>query len=559
MPEHATRRHCPLILIRGFGGLNIEDEKQLTYQGFNVGTVYPHKRGENYIFEGFILRLMKSDWAYHDATNVVGYYPSAVRHKPNLRGLEAFDEDFFWGHKVVIDPGMALRLREQVEDARRTIWVFRYYDLNDRLFEVYGAALVRLIDFIRALAVEDGEEPPKVNVIAHSMGGLIAREAIQRSYPNRDRKAADYINKLVTLGTPHQGISFQVFKEWLPIDADEEIERFSPRFQRDPKNEAAFVNLPKHFPPERILTVVGTNYRSYGVGAASRLNRFFSVAGEYGPNYNRSDGLVKQAFAQLPGAPRTFVHKCHGGPDSLATARESYEAAVRFLTGNVFVRLRLVRAKVLRGLDRFGKSEIFFGVGIKPRGVDFELFHQSPGAENCYGPFRRTDLNDAYSVAGEEGKDGISFPWAGPKRLVWEGWLDTGKIVAERDTSPNLVLRLDVYVGERDLFGIGFSDNVILRKQYYVQAVLKPSLKLYLYTSEAFQQQGFAPGEEPADAPEAQKAQEMEMTNGEWRFDVKGTGFEGTFGIEICTVPEDGPPRTYAPKDVASATKPTDP
>lgn len=34
---------------------------------------------------------------------------------------------------------------------------------------------------------------------------------------------------------------------------------------------------------------------------------------------------------------------------------------------------------------------------------------------------------------------------------------------------PGLVFRLDVYVGERDSYGVGFSHNVIFRKQYYVQ------------------------------------------------------------------------------------------
>ena len=47
-----TRRHLPIILIRGFGGLTVEDEKALAYQGFNDGSVYPQKRGENYIYEG---------------------------------------------------------------------------------------------------------------------------------------------------------------------------------------------------------------------------------------------------------------------------------------------------------------------------------------------------------------------------------------------------------------------------------------------------------------------------------------------------------------------------
>ena len=73
-----TRRALPLILIRGFGGIGVEDEKRVTYQGFNDGTVYPGKRGENYIYEGLILRFMKSNWQYQDATNVVGYYSKTV-------------------------------------------------------------------------------------------------------------------------------------------------------------------------------------------------------------------------------------------------------------------------------------------------------------------------------------------------------------------------------------------------------------------------------------------------------------------------------------------------
>ena len=75
----STRRALPLILIRGFGGVGVEDEKRIAYQGFNDGTVYPQKRGENYIYEGLILRFMKSDWQYQDATNVVGYYSNPVK------------------------------------------------------------------------------------------------------------------------------------------------------------------------------------------------------------------------------------------------------------------------------------------------------------------------------------------------------------------------------------------------------------------------------------------------------------------------------------------------
>ena len=419
----ATRVEQPIILIRGFGGLGVEDEKKVAYQGFNDGTVYPQKSGENYIYEGLILRFMKSRWTYNDATNIVGYYDSPVIRdaKTIPAELAGFELDLFSGHKVVIDPGTALSLVKSTTDVCKTLWVFRYYDLDDREdFTRYGDALVRLITFIRTLAEHKHQTVPKVNIIAHSMGGLIVREAVQRTYAKGE--APKHINKIVTLGTPHQGISFQVLKDWIGFGAAKELEQFNPDGQKDSENPVGFNKFAEHFPPERVLTVVGTNYRTYGPAVASWLNRAFSVTGEFGPNYNRSDGLVKQAFAQLPGAPRTFVHKCHGGPDSLVTSREAFEVTTRFFFGNIKVRLNLVKAKVTRGKDLFGKSEFFLGVSIKPRRVDFELFHQSAEAENCYGPFSKEDLSD-------KSGDGVSFNWAdgdNGERVIWEGWLDAG-------------------------------------------------------------------------------------------------------------------------------------
>ncbi|RYD76606.1 MAG: hypothetical protein EOP84_16655, partial [Verrucomicrobiaceae bacterium] len=529
-PSSQTRRPLPIILIRGFGGLGVEDEKRIAYQGFNDGTVYTQKQGENYIYEGMVLRFLKSGWRYEDATNVVNYFGKPQSQKPHIPRelLDAgFDEKFFFGGKVVIDPAMALALYKKelfADDASKSLWVFRYYDLDEPNFDAYGKALVRLIDFIAKMAeVHDeatGERTPaKVNIIAHSMGGLLVRHAVQRTIPNQGRRAKDLINKIVTLGTPHGGISFQIIKDWLPIRAEKELEAFNPDFQKakyldEPGDNGERVPnfdsyrwFGKFFPPERLLTVVGTNYRSYAIKPSSWLNRAFSVGGEFGPNYNRSDGLVKQTLAQIPaevgpdevgfedsyaGAPRTFVDKCHGGWDSLVTARESFEIATRFFFGNVRARLRLIEGMITRGQDLFGKSEFYFGVSIKPRRVDFELFHQSKHAENCYGPFEQLDLSDP--------PDKLAFGWAGPGRLIWEGWLDSSRVQADPVTGQqDMVLRLEFYIGERDLFGIGFSDNLVYNKQYYVRALLptdsKP-LRLFLHDREDFAREGYDPDEE---------------------------------------------------------------
>jgi hypothetical protein len=538
------RRPLPLILIRGFGGLGIDDERRVAYQGFNDGTVYPNKRGDNYIYEGMILKFMKSAWQYQDATNVIGYFPTPVVDTTSLPpGLNDLPDDFFYQpdaaggspkpiYKVVLDPGMALTIRDRqkTRDPYRTLWVFRYYDLNDRSFRLYGDVLVRLIDFIRELASNGtgaARTSPKVNIIAHSMGGLIVREAIQRSYPESNRHADDYINKVVTLGTPHRGISFQVLSHWIGIDAKEELEHFSPDFQADGENPVSYRRLHEHFDLQRFLTVVGTNYRTYGVTVSSWANRLFSVADEFGPNYNRSDGLVKQQYAQIPGAPRTFVHKCHGGVDSLVTSREAFEIATRFFFGNLRVRLRMIEGRITRGKDFFGKSEFFFGVSIKPRRVDFDLFHQSVEAENCYGPFSATDENGAVDFS--EPLEKLAFGWADGRRLIWEGYLDTSHVIPDPSTGQrDLVFRLDFYVGERDLFGIGFSDNVVFRKQYYLRVMVdQMPPELSLLTDESFMAGGTSHGSATA-------------TDDGWRFEIGGTGFRGTFQAEVDVVPEEG-------------------
>ena len=206
---------------------------------------------------------------------------------------------------------MALNLLKSAGDPCRTLWVFRYYDLDDRRFETYGKALVRLISFLRDLASFKSRDAakPKVNIRPIRWAACCAGS--HSGYlPRTEAAGGDHINKVVTLGTPHQGISFQL-QDWLKVDAEQELEHFNPAFQRDEQKEnrkestrtrrtRRFVYFKDHFPLDPLLTVVGTNYRTYSGGVSSWMNRLFAVTGEGGPAYNRSDGLVKQAFAQIP-------------------------------------------------------------------------------------------------------------------------------------------------------------------------------------------------------------------------------------------------------------------
>lgn len=528
----------PLILVRGFGGPDISDEQGSPYQGFNDGTVYPERRGDNYIYEGFVLRAMKSEaYRYRDATNVVGYYASDVAAPADTGGLP----EHAVAGTVVLDP--ATEARVLGSGTTGTIWIFRYYDLHPRALRRYGDGLRRLVDLIELSAGTHGETFDGVDVVAHSMGGLVVREGLV----SMDRAGQDprqRVHRIVTLGTPHRGISFQRAPGWLlralpkVEEAQDELASFDPTSTR-------FLQWRDCYDLGRVLTVVGTDYRSYGVAVASLANRLSTLLDEGTLAHNRSDGLVKQASAQLPGAPRTFVHKCHGGRNSLVTSREAYEIAMRFFHGTHKVSLGLDRALVKRGGDVFGKSEYYLGVSIKPRYVDFDLFHQSAEAENCYGPFSREDLtDDVPDLAEELAKPLAEFGdrttgWAGPDRLLWEGWVD---VAAAPGAASGMVFRLDVYVGERDSFGIGFSDNVIFRKQYYVQvfpADEHGGLEIYLHTGERHLAgpqvlDRFSAGAVAGDRATSPVQRARGGQDGRWTFDVAGTGFEGTFRIGVA-------------------------
>ena len=527
----------PMILIRGFGGPDVSDETASPYQGFNDGTVYADRRGDNYIYEGFVLRALKSrDHPYRDATNVVGYYAAELGAPPEIGDL---DRDEVEG-TIVLDPATEARVLES--GSAGTIWIYRYYDLRPRALRRYGEGLRRLVHLIEACAQRRGEAFDGVDIVAHSMGGLVVREGVLAMEAAEHGSARRRIHRIVTLGTPHRGISFQRAPDWLlrvlpgVEQASDELASFDPASMR-------FQAWQKAFDARNVLTVVGTDYRSYGVGVATKLNRLSSLFDDGSLAYNRSDGLVKQASAQLPGAPRTFVHKCHGGGDSLVTSREAFEIAMRFFHGTHRVALSLDRAQVKRGGDWFGRSEFYLGVSIKPRYVDFELFHQSPEAENCYGPFHEHDLSDDVpDLAAELEKPLAEFGdqttgWAGPNRLVWEGWVD-GR--AKPDRAQGIVFRLDFYVGERDTYGIGFSDNVVYRKQYYLQAFPGSPPELYIHTGEthlagdqALDQTELRARAAPGAASEIQAAEPVDCSPGEWTFDIAGTGFDGRFRVSI--------------------------
>src|SRR3954453_13017302 len=137
------------------------------------------------------------------------------------------------------------------------MWVYRYYDLRPRAMQNYGKGLVRLIELVEESAKLHGQTYPGVDIVAHSMGGLVVREALRLLELTEQGSARKKINRIVTLGTPHRGIAFQRLPDWLlkvlpNLDkAADEVNSFDP-------TQTTFLQTGNWSPLHRLLTVVGT-------------------------------------------------------------------------------------------------------------------------------------------------------------------------------------------------------------------------------------------------------------------------------------------------------------
>ena len=93
-------------------------------------------------------------------------------------------------------------------------------------------------------------------------------------------------------------------------------------------------------------------------------------------------------------------------------------------------------------------------------------------------------------------------------------------------------MRLDFYVGERDLAGRRVSPTTSSSgSRYYIRAVAPAgqeltssleNIEVYLYRDENF--------------ADTSNADELKLANGQWTFKVEGTGFEATLGISVARV-----------------------
>jgi pimeloyl-ACP methyl ester carboxylesterase len=330
----------PIIYVRGYAGpiSGIDTQVDDPFYGFNRGATHVRVGGDGdptyYQFEGPMLRLITDE-----------------------------------GYRLLVHGDQEAYLHDAPDGSvlQASLWVYRFYDqaattfvpqphrgLLDRVFtglhrhvsadgfniEVAAVGLYDLIQLVRRKTNAE-----KVLVVAHSMGGLVARCMMQKicrlpdlrdSGNPRDREpASDLIAKFFTYGTPHGGIGFDLsVLNWAEeafgpagsaIFAPEKMFGYltPDAHLGDVPAEGADWDpqeIPKGvFPAADVFCLIGTDPQDYGLSRVA-----------VGP---KSDGLVRIENAYVRGASRAYVYKSHSGPYGEVNSEEGYQNLRRFLFG----------------------------------------------------------------------------------------------------------------------------------------------------------------------------------------------------------------------------------
>lgn len=429
----------PIVYVRGYAMTSGERDEtfQDAYYGFSANSVERRNAapGAGYvavdIFEGQLIRFMKAH-GYVDACH----------------------------------GGLALACERGTADPSRSIWISRFYD-RDVLTGTLRS-IVEHAEDLRALVCEaipsqlreagvipaENDAGYKVILVAHSMGGLVCRTLIQNVLPARRIDPTTVVHRLVTLGTPHGGITLDAVPHLVQSVATGTLNMFDAGMFL-PERMVEYLKLPPDakptslgdsFPPTRCLCVIGSDHASYGAV------RF--ATGGY------SDGLVKQNNAYVDGAYYANVHRAHSGQRGIVNSYESFENIRRFLFGNIKVAIALddvrVGTQVEPGYDCF--YDVEFVLSVRGTGVYLHRREEDP----CENAIRRSrkeldgqsvllhvgfmnsnlkrDVSDDFShflmklrVVERRVKHGLLWDHEYPDRVIFNEMLEVGVGDHDRD------------------------------------------------------------------------------------------------------------------------------
>jgi hypothetical protein len=245
----------------------------------------------------------------------------------------------------------------------QSIIIFRYYDEASETFgagntppiQHFAQGLSDLILRVRELVCRKGADPitgqPLDNevteqdfrcyLVAHSMGGLVARAFLQNPKLGSP-EARQAVDKVFTYATPHNGIDLRIVRNvpaWATFGDANNFNRgrmtdyFAiPQAQLLPVNDPD-VSVLTNYPAERVFNLVGTNPSDYTVMKGMSA---WAVG-------DASDGLVRivnattfsRSGTQITRSPAAFAHRSHSGHYGIVNSEEGYQNLTRFLFGSL--------------------------------------------------------------------------------------------------------------------------------------------------------------------------------------------------------------------------------
>ena len=434
-------RFFPIIFVHGWGGpgdlvrdFGAADERD-PYVGWNTGHRYNDPdgwikfRNTELNFEGLVLRLVK-DFNYYDASN---------------------DEELadFKNHLGMRPPAPGETSPPGVREAAlyKSLWVFRYYEYNAEHLKLSDDLKQLLVDELRrsgynevenkeqlagvpyyaallALKIEqiacpschritDGKAGPgldlkKVALVAHSMGGLISRFAVQFNLFG----AAENVARLMTLSTPHGGARYASgagLLRFLPGLRDDDIQFFTPKWVEKYMG-AQQPNPPINLENTNVFCLIGTRHSDY-----------YPVARQL----PRTDGIVDQREAYLEAFPYAYVYNTHSGEHGIRENHDAYQALRRFLFGDLYVRMLITNIE-LTGRTVKSDTKLFFHYFVKPRGINTHLNEISERAENQPLPRTIAELQSRLKTN----------PY-----IIYDGFADSGALVDKAARASSGVLK----------------------------------------------------------------------------------------------------------------------
>ncbi|MGV9713627.1 esterase/lipase family protein [Gordonia sp. NPDC003424] len=338
----------PIIYIRGYAGSTDGIDRQVDdpFYGFNLGSTHIRVDGDGdpryYQFEGPMLRLLID----HDYKLLVHGDQSAYLHNAEDGDV---DQHSIWVYRFY-DQAATTFTAPPHQNIVEKVFSFAHRKVTADGFDIEEAAL-GLYDLIQL--VQRRTNADKVILVAHSMGGLVARCMMQKvcaedesdarvdaGHPRRRVPARDLVAKFFTYGTPHGGIVFNAgLFNWVeetigPAGSD----IFAPQkmygyltpgktFGDEPESPFDPQDLDGALDTDNVFCLIGTDPKDYGPSKV--------VVGA------KSDGLVRIENAYVRQAHRAFVYRSHSGRYGEVNSEEGYQNLRRFLFGRWGVKIGL--------------------------------------------------------------------------------------------------------------------------------------------------------------------------------------------------------------------------